>query len=144
MEFWGQIPQTKQCQANRIPRGVRAHKLTLQALWQLLLPQVMSYIDEQDGDLKDDIVNAAKSDEPHGCDVLVTILTSADFCNHMDSFLRDKADDLNFQYWWQYMNMVCILLRFIRAQRDGLWDLHLSAFRDMLPFFHRYRPHKLC
>ncbi|MES9880098.1 MAG: hypothetical protein ABW185_04375 [Sedimenticola sp.] len=119
-------------------KGVRAHKLTLQALWQLLLPQVMSYIDEQDGDLKDDIVNAAKSDEPHGCDVLVTILTSADFCNHMDSFLRDKADDLNFQYWWQYMNMVCILLRFIRAQRDGLWDLHLSAFRDMLPFFHRY------
>ena len=34
--------------------------------------------------------------------------------------------------------MVNILLRFTRAQRDGLWELHLSAFRDMLPFFHRY------
>ena len=27
---------------------------------------------------------------------------------------------------------------FIRAQREGIWDLHLYAFRKMLPFFHRY------
>ena len=36
------------------------------------------------------------------------------------------------------MNMVCLLLQFIRAQRDGLWELHLYAFQQMLPFFHRY------
>ncbi|CAB4044394.1 Hypothetical predicted protein, partial [Paramuricea clavata] len=24
------------------------------------------------------------------------------------------------------------------ALRDGQWDLHLYAFQEMLPFFHRY------
>ena len=29
---------------------------------------------------------------------------------------------------WQYMGMVSILFLFIRAQRDGVWDLYLYAF----------------
>ena len=36
------------------------------------------------------------------------------------------------------MKMVGKLLLFIRAQREGLWQLHLYAFHKMLPFFHRY------
>lgn len=34
--------------------------------------------------------------------------------------------------------MVSILLQFTRAQRDGLWDLHLHSFSQMLPYFMRY------
>ncbi len=34
--------------------------------------------------------------------------------------------------------MVSILLMFTRAQRDGIWDLHLFSFRCMLPYFMRY------
>ena len=30
------------------------------------------------------------------------------------------------------------LLCFTRAQRDGSWDLHLYAFKRMLPFIFRY------
>lgn len=36
------------------------------------------------------------------------------------------------------MKMVHILLFFIRAERDGIWDLHLCAFQQMLPYFMRY------
>ena len=36
------------------------------------------------------------------------------------------------------MTMVSILLCFTRAQRDGSWDLHLYAFKRMLPFLFRY------
>ena len=36
------------------------------------------------------------------------------------------------------MDIVSILLQFIRAQRDGIWDLHLHSFSQMLPFFNRY------
>ena len=32
------------------------------------------------------------------------------------------------------MEMVSILLYFTKAQRDGLWELHLYAFRHTLPF----------
>ena len=35
--------------------------------------------------------------------------------------------------WSTYMNMVEILLDFIRAERDGNWTLHLEAFAVMLP-----------
>ena len=49
-----------------------------------------------------------------------------------------KEKDPNLQYWLQYMDMVCILLLFIRAQREEIWDLHLYAFHKMLPFFDRY------
>ena len=36
------------------------------------------------------------------------------------------------------MTMVSIMLSFTRAQRDGLWDLHLYSFKRMLPYFYRY------
>ncbi len=36
------------------------------------------------------------------------------------------------------MAMVSILLNFTRAQRDGLWKLHLHAFKRMLPYFFMY------
>lgn len=36
------------------------------------------------------------------------------------------------------MEMVSVLLHFIRAQRDGIWDLHLESFSQMLPYIIRY------
>jgi hypothetical protein len=119
-------------------KGVRAHKLTLQAMWQLVLPQLLPYIEKKDHELKKDILKAARSDAPQDYDALVTTLASTRFCNLMAEFVLSKEQDVNFQYWWQYMNMVCILLLFIRAQRDGLWELHLYAFKQMLPYFHHY------
>ena len=40
--------------------------------------------------------------------------------------------------WSTYMNMVEILLDFIRAERDGNWTLHLEAFAAMLPWLTIY------
>ena len=36
------------------------------------------------------------------------------------------------------MQMVSVLLQFIRAEREGNWQLHLSSFTDMLPWFAAY------
>lgn len=36
------------------------------------------------------------------------------------------------------MEMVSVLLHFIRAQRDGIWDLHLESFSQMFPYIIRY------
>ena len=33
------------------------------------------------------------------------------------------------------MKLVTILLRFTRAIREGKWDLYLSSFSEMLPYF---------
>ena len=36
-------------------------------------------------------------------------------------------------YW--FMRFVSIVRMFIRAERIGIWDLHIKAFQDMLPYF---------
>ena len=47
-------------------------------------------------------------------------------------------DNPTFCYWRKYMNLVCILLRFTRALREGDWELYLSSFAEMLPWFAAY------
>ena len=37
--------------------------------------------------------------------------------------------------WSQYMAMVDILKKFVRAERTGNFNLHLEAIKDMLPYF---------
>lgn len=37
--------------------------------------------------------------------------------------------------WLQYMDMITILKTFIKAERTGHWDLHLTMMKEMLPYF---------
>ena len=37
-------------------RGVRAHKLTLQAMWSILMPQLLDFIGNKYGTLKERII----------------------------------------------------------------------------------------
>ena len=37
--------------------------------------------------------------------------------------------------WLQYLDMVSILQRFIKAERMANWKLHLRTVQDMLPYF---------
>lgn len=39
-------------------KAVRAYKLASQAIWQILLPQLLEYVSEEDGDLRN-LVDAA-------------------------------------------------------------------------------------
>ena len=36
--------------------------------------------------------------------------------------------------WLQYMDMIDILRKCIRAERTGNWELHLQAVSEMLPY----------
>lgn len=36
--------------------------------------------------------------------------------------------------WLQYMDMIDILRRYIRAERTGNWEFHLQAVSEMLPY----------
>lgn len=38
------------------------------------------------------------------------------------------------ELWMQYMSMVDILKRFLKAERTGNWLLHLSVVHEMLPY----------
>ena len=65
---------------------------------------------------------------------LSNILGSEDVQRLLTKFAKTHCDNPNFRMWSTYMNMVEILLDFIRAERDGNWTLHLEAFAAMLPW----------
>ena len=98
-------------------RGMRGHKLTLQALWRLLVPKLLIFIKATDQGLEKDLQDGLSND---GTDVLLRLCVSPHFSNAMDSFVSSN-DNPNFQFWWTYMKMVKILLLFTRAHREGLW-----------------------
>ena len=50
--------------------------------------------------------------------------------------LAGKAVSLLFSFWDTYIELVKLLLQFIRAERDGHWKLHLETTSRMVPYFY--------
>ena len=85
---------------------------------------------------------ATKSTTGKDDDVLVDALTSSELVNEvgkaahiMKAFDAANHEHPTFCYWRQCMKLVSILLMFTRAIREVKWDLYLSSFSDMLPYF---------
>ena len=54
----------------------------------------------------------------------------------VSQFAKSEAQKKpTFGLWLTYIEMVQLLLMFLRATRENNWDLHLSAVRSMLPWF---------
>ena len=51
-----------------------------------------------------------------------------------DSNVETLAKDPTASLWIQYLDMIQILRKFIRAERLGNWYLHLEAVSEMLPY----------
>ena len=37
------------------------------------------------------------------------------------------------QFWMSYIDLVSLLLNFMRVSREGCWTLHLLSVREMIP-----------
>lgn len=61
------------------------------------------------------------------------------FFQHLKQF-QDHSKSLSdtFAFWNEFIEMVLILLRFVRAERDGIWELHIDSLSEMLPYFFAY------
>ena len=118
-------------------KAMRAHKLTLQALWRILMPSFLAFLDEKDNELHSKLVEMI-NDTPERITELISCLKQDCSSKVLNQFIKSKSDDVNFTFWWNYMDMVSILLHFTRAQRDGIWNLHLESFSMMIPYFMRY------
>ena len=74
---------------------MRAHKITIQAIWRLLLPQLLTYIETEHGDLKKELLQAASSGST---DDLCSLLSCDEFAAMKDSFLVANKINSNFRY----------------------------------------------
>lgn len=112
-------------------RSVRAHKLMYEALQRL---RFKSFFESLDDDMKQFVQNVSTNlsvenykDVPNGLFEVI------------DSYLAyvDIQSDANptFHFWSCYIDMVQLLLLYIRATRTSDWQLHLQTVRLMLPWF---------
>ena len=128
-------------------RGVRAHKLLFEALMRLQWRAFCDWIGDQIYEVDTETCNASlenmqealknkDSDMISQCfDEMQTVLSDkvSNFHHKFISQQRESSD--TFAFWIDYINMVMLLLDYIRAEREGQWKKHLSAVTAMLPYF---------
>ena len=51
------------------------------------------------------------------------------------SNLKAERSPKFFSFWERYINIVLLLLQFVKAERTGNWKFHLSATTEMVPHF---------
>ena len=80
------------------------------------------------------------------CCLLFFLLLQATDCSnlflqHLQQFeeqIKNNYFGPMAKFWESFLNMVQILLDYIKSTRNGNWDLHLSSMERMLPWFHAY------
>lgn len=128
-------------------KAVRAHKLTFEALWRSLWPKFQEWavqngkalINEELSMHVDKVIEkfAGKCEDVTDsfCEL---VRAAAGVIGLLQEFDESQSGQPTFKYWRQYMEMVSILMGFIRAEREGNWALHLELFCKMLPWFAIY------
>lgn len=122
-------------------RCIRAHKLLFEALQRLCWDAFIDNIEDAETaistqNLAEDLQCTYPSEE------FITKAESEqlkDILEQYDAFVANSSQsNPTFQFWYSYIEMVQTLLLFIRATREGDWDLHLSSLRSMMPWFFAY------
>ncbi|CAG9825834.1 unnamed protein product [Phaedon cochleariae] len=125
---------TKVLDGKAYNKGMRAHKLTLQAFWHLLHPLFLNFLDEQDFSEADSL-----SSREVNLDDLREYVSSPSLLKYLSSFLKNRSEaDKNFKLWWMYIDMVLTLLMFTRGIRAGDWGSYRGFLSDMLPYIALY------
>ena len=128
-------------------RGVRAHKLVSEAMFRLMWSMFVEwYASADDVSLNEeervlqcisDGIHALQQDQGN---VSETVAQLGDDLRELSTLFKTfkektRAASKTFSFWEQYIEMVDILLQFIKAERSGNWDLYLSALAEMTPHF---------
>lgn len=126
-------------EGKHVKRGLEAHTVTLQALFDVLITANVR-------DISPNLVKHLKAFREACCSCdheriaeAYESLSSAvendySFCSLVD-FRNVNVGTPLLQFIRQYMKLVVNLLMFISASRKGLWDLHLASLEELCPLF---------
>lgn len=115
-------------------KGMRIHKLTYQALWRILMPKFLEFLEQENRDVFDMLSTLS-----HDLQLSMTLSDNNEITKHLAVFLeRESEKNVNIRLWLTYFESVWILLMFTRSVRDGIWSLYLSCLNKMLPLMARY------
>ena len=110
-------------------RAFRAHILSVPAIASVLLsaPGVLDQVDAV-------VIHRTWYDLLHENIALEDALSTKEVYQ-VAHILKQKLGRTA-RLWIQHFDRVITLLRFIRAERTGYWDLHIMSVREMLHTFH--------
>lgn len=129
-------------------RAVRVHKCIYEALMRLVWQQFLSWVTSTHPNkiasvrtVQDSVNEMADRFTPAQHDAMMQSETLADvhdLWNQFILYLRYENGDLS-AFWMSYIQVVeDVLLGLIRASREGNWQLHLHAVRQMIPWCFAY------
>lgn len=87
--------------------------------------------------IKDQIVELREHFTADGFSSLLLSTSLGNLFNLYQDF-RSKDNGPMFRFWTNYLEMVEVLLAFIRASRTGNWELHVLCFCKMLTWLFAY------
>ena len=128
-------------------RAVRAHKLTLEALWWILMKVFQAWQEDQNKQSCKQLFDCASriaecfsnNNMKERQEAVRDFVCNAEALqSDFDIFVAEHTDDPTFIFWKQYMDLVKLLLLFLRAEREGIWNLHLETLSQMLPLMAVY------
>ena len=70
--------------------------------------------------------------------------TTFDYFREFEQEISDNKFGTMAVFWQPFIEMVQILLDFIKSIRIGDWSLHLNSTTRMLRWFHAYDSEKWC
>lgn len=126
-------------------RAARAHKLVYEALSRLRIRQFLGELDEVNANaiLEEADRMSTSHMKPEFLDQNMEQLTK--FSELYDQHVASQCgSNPTYKYWSSYLDMVQLLLIFIRATRVSDWDLHLATIQEMLPWFFAYNRTNYC
>ena len=125
-------------------RALRVHKLVLEALERLLF-EVFQAQDQSGEGLSDESENGLrKLTEKPDSEQFQSLITSQDFKNLFDQYeafknsVRNSSLGKTAQFWPGYMDIIWLILCFIRATKENNFALHLTALYELCPLFFTY------
>lgn len=120
-------------------RSMRAHKLLYESLQRIRL---LTFLDSLTPDERDecmDVINEIRCAFP---DITMDVLCANEkfdkMCSKYEDFVKRSAENPTFAFWSSYIDVVQILLLFVRATRESDWQLHLSTVHLMMACFFAY------
>ena len=123
-------------------RAMRSHRIVMEALLRLRWQSFINWLNQQNDTFnKHVIVTMVQNIQTTLNDESINVInTSPEFSALQTSFRQfcqtDRGQTATF--WDSYIDLVSLLMRFVRATRESNWDLHLSCVRDILSWVFAY------
>ena len=129
-------------------RGIRGHKLIMEALLRLKWDAFCSWVSKGGGEeveseggailnLVDSVIEryrtATTAEEKK--EAYLLLCNTANRVEDLLTRFKQETSSKLFKFWDKYIEMILLLLEFIRAEREGDWELHLKVTTKMIPYF---------